>query len=78
MRAIGGSAAALRHLAYGKASAREIADVVGWAPRTAGPKMRSLERQGFVMRVVVKPATVRSRAKYEWLLTAKGWDVVRP
>lgn len=71
-RSIDGAGAALRRLRVGQASARQVADFVGWAPRTAGPKMRALELQGLVLRVMVKDGTVRSDAKYEWALTDRG------
>ena len=72
------NAAALRWLAQSQGAARDIAAGVGWAPRTAGPKLRALELQGLVRRVAVKKATYRTEAKHEWTLTEKGRAMVGP
>lgn len=71
-----GAADALHVLAGGQSPAREVAEEVGWGLRTGGSRMRSLELQGFVNRVVVKEATPRGAPKHEWLLTAKGWNMI--
>lgn len=69
---------ALRYLSDGKRRrARDVAGAVGWGPRTGGSRMRALERQGYVSRVLVRkagPGTSRPRSDplYEWVLTEKG------
>lgn len=66
---------ALRVLSRGQRSAREVADLVGWGPRTCGPRMCCLEREGFVRRVEIH-RTPRGSIKNEWYLTEKGWRLI--
>lgn len=70
--------AVLRRLSRGQSSARDLADLVRWSRRTAGPRMRALEKLGLVERVVVQKGTLRTDPRHEWRITNKERRLVPP
>jgi len=70
------NAQALRELLHGELPAKEISARVGWAPRSAGPKLYALERQGMVLKKVV--IADNDTEVVVWALTDRGAAIVAP
>lgn len=70
------NAQALRALLNGPLPAKEISAAVGWAPRSAGPKLHALERAGLVRKR--EELGEDNTPRVLWALTRKGGEIVGP
>jgi hypothetical protein len=73
------NAEALRFLASGPRLARDVAEHVGWEPRTAGTRMAALERDHFVAREEYRDpgAPNSARSTWRWRLADRGIALVQ-